>query len=73
MSGVEIVQISIYFFIAFSALIGFAHDLSDNQVGEMGHQVNTDIHLQTVEIQMRRLLIIRIFTVCFLNIFYSNN
>ena len=30
-------------------------------------QVNSDIHLQTVEIQMRRLLIIRIFTVRLVN------
>ena len=30
--------------------------------GNFGHQVNSDIHLQTVEVQMRRL--IRIFTVC---------
>ena len=35
--------------------------------GNFGHQVNTDTNLQTVEIQMRRLLmshLIRIFTVC---------
>ena len=43
--------------------------------GYFGHQVNSDIHLQTLEIQMRRLLtsrLISIFTVClvFLN---SNN
>ena len=33
--------------------------------GNFGYQVNSDIHLQTVEIQMRRLLIsrLRIFTV----------
>ena len=34
--------------------------------GKFGHQVNLDTHLQTVEIQMRRLLmirLIRIFTV----------
>ena len=34
--------------------------------GNFGHQVNSDIHLQTVDIQMRRLLmsrLIRIFTV----------
>ena len=45
--------------------------------GNLGHQVNLDIHLQTVEIQMRRLLmsrLIRIFTVCLVNLFfYSNN
>ena len=43
--------------------------------GKFGHQVNSDTHLQTVEIQMRRLLMsrhIRIFTVC-LVIFFSNN
>ena len=35
--------------------------------GNFGHKVNLDTHLQTVEIQMRRLLmscLIRIFTVC---------
>ena len=40
--------------------------------GYFGHQVNSDIHLQTVEIQMRRLLmsrLIRIFTVCLDNLF----
>ena len=44
--------------------------------GKFGHQVNSDTHLQTVEIQMRRLLmsrLIRIFTVCLVNFFYSNN
>ena len=35
--------------------------------GNFVHQVNSDIHLQTVEIQMRRLLI-RIFTVCLVNL-----
>ena len=38
--------------------------------GNFGHQVNSDIYLQTVEIQMRRLLmsrLIRIFTVCLVN------
>ena len=43
--------------------------------GNLGHQVNSDIHLETVEIKMRRLLLIRMFTVCLLvNLFfYSNN
>ena len=45
--------------------------------GNFGHQANSDIHLQTVEIQMRRLLmsrLIRIFTVCLFNLlFHSNN
>ena len=41
--------------------------------GNFGHQVNSDIYLQIVEIQMRRLLI-RIFTVCLVNLFlYSKN
>ena len=43
--------------------------------GNFGHQVNSDIHLQAVEIQIIRLLISRlitIFTVC-LVIFYFNN
>ena len=40
--------------------------------GEFGHQVNSDSRLQTVEIQMRRLLmsrLIRIITVCLVNLF----
>ena len=40
--------------------------------GKFGHQVNLDTRLQTVEIQMRRLLmsrLIRIFTVCLVNLF----
>ena len=45
--------------------------------GNLGHQVNSDIPLQTVEIQMRRLLmsrLIRMFTVCIVYLFsYSNN
>ena len=43
------------------------------KTGKFGHQVNSDTHLQAVEIQMRRLLmsrLIRIFTVCFDNIYY---
>ena len=42
--------------------------------GKFGHQVNSDIHLLTVEIQMRRLLmshLIRIFTVCLVNLFFN--
>ena len=41
--------------------------------GNFGHQVNSDMHLQTVEIQMRRLLmsrLIRIFTVCLVNLIF---
>ena len=41
--------------------------------GNFGHQVNSDIHLQIVEIQMRRLLmshLIRTFTVCLVNSFF---
>ena len=41
--------------------------------GKFGRQVNSDIHLQTVEIQKRRLLmsrLIRIFTVCLVNLFF---
>ena len=43
------------------------------KLGKFGHQVNSDTHLQTVEIQMRRLLmsrLIRIFTVCLVNLFF---
>ena len=41
--------------------------------GKFRHQVNSDTRLQTVEIQMRRLLmshLIRIFTVCLVNLFF---
>ena len=44
--------------------------------GNFGHQVNSDIRLQTVEIQMRRLLmsrLIRIFTVCLVNLFFDSS
>ena len=45
--------------------------------GNLGHQANSDISLQTVEIQMRRLLmsrLIRIFTVFIVYLFlYSIN
>ena len=44
--------------------------------GNFGHQVNSDILLQTVEIQMRRLLmsrLIRIFTVCLVHLFFHSN
>ena len=37
--------------------------------GKFGHQVNSDTHLQTVSIMSR---LIRIFTVCLGNLFYSN-
>ena len=43
------------------------------KLGNFGHQVNSDKRLQTVEIQMRRLLmsrLIRIFTVCLVNLFF---
>ena len=41
--------------------------------GKFGHQVNSDIHLLTVEIQMKRLLmsrLIRIFTVSLVNLLF---
>ena len=41
--------------------------------GKVGHKVNSDTHLQTVEIQMRRLLMSRliwILTVCLVNLFF---
>ena len=40
--------------------------------GKFGHEVNSDTRLQTVKIQMRRLLmsrLIRSFTVCLVNLF----
>ena len=45
-------------------------EISRVKSGKFGHQVNSDTRLQTVEIQMRRLLmsrLIRIFTVCLVN------
>ena len=44
--------------------------------GYFEHKVNSDVHLQTVEIQIRRLLmsrLIRIFTVCFYNLLFHSN
>ena len=45
--------------------------------GNFGHHVNSDMHLQIVEILMRRLQmsrLIRVFNVCFVNTFlYSND
>ena len=41
--------------------------------GNCGHQVNSDIHLKTVEIQMRRFLMSRLIwisTVCLVNSFF---
>ena len=41
--------------------------------GNLGQRVNSDIHLQTVKIQMRRLLmsrLIRIFTVCLVHLIF---
>ena len=41
--------------------------------GKFGPHVNLDTHFQTVEIQMRRLLmnrLIRIFTVCLVSLFF---
>ena len=43
--------------------------------GNLGQQVNSDIHLQTLEILMGLLLmsrLIRIFTVCLVNLFNQN-
>ena len=43
------------------------------QSGNFGQQVNSDIRLQTVEIQMRRLImsrLIRISTVCLVTLFF---
>ena len=45
------------------------------ELGKVGHQVNLDTRLQTVEIQMRRLLmscLIRIFTVCLVNLYFRS-
>ena len=41
--------------------------------GNFGHQVNSDIHLQTVEIQMRLMSrLIEILTVCLVNLFLQS-
>ena len=51
----------------------FGHIPRRIKSGKFGRQVNSDTHLQTVEIQMIRLLIsrlIRIFTVCLVNLFF---
>ena len=41
--------------------------------GIFGNQVNSDIHLQTVEIQMRRLLIRIFIQLCLFNIYFYSN
>ena len=44
-----------------------------SKLGNFGYQVNSHIHLQTVEIQMRRLLMSRListFTICLFNLFF---
>ena len=41
--------------------------------GNFGHHINSDIHLQTVENQIKRLLVSRLtrmFTVCLVKIFF---
>ena len=48
-------------------------EVSRVKSGNFGHQVNSYIHLQTLKIRMRRLLmsrLIRIFTVCLFNLFF---
>ena len=52
------------------------HFVSEIKLGNFGHQVNPDIHLQIVKIQMKRLLmsrLIRIFTVCLVIFIPSRN
>ena len=54
-------------------LPGMKGDQGRVKSGNFGHQINSDIHLQTVKILMRRLLmsrLIRIFTVCWFNLFF---
>ena len=51
-------------------------DLLNSRVksGNFRQRVNSDIHLQTVKIQMRPLLmssLIRIFSVCLVNLFFT--
>ena len=44
--------------------------------GNFRQRVNSDIHLQTVKIQMRRLIksrLIRIFAVCLVNFLFNNS
>ena len=55
------------FLISAFALLFIKRDFVRVKSSKFGHQVNSDTRLQTVEIQMRRLLmsrLIRIFTVC---------
>ena len=57
----------------FVVIGAFRINASRVKSGNFGHRVNSEIHLQTVEIQIRRLLmsrLIRIFTVCFLYLFF---
>ena len=52
------------------AWLNFANICDRAKSGNFGHQVNSDIHLQTKEMKMRRLLmsrLIRIFTVALVN------
>ena len=62
--------------VLFDILCSYTIDLfKNNRVKSVKfrHQVNSDTHLQTVEIQMKRLLmshLIRIFTVCQVNLFF---
>ena len=45
-----------WFCVAYSQIWGLSVRFSSREkTGNFGHQVNSDIHLQTVEIQMRRL------------------
>ena len=53
--------------------IKIGEECSRVKSGKFGHQVNLDTHLQTVEIQMGRLLmsrLIRISTVYLVNLFF---
>ena len=58
---------------AYLEIITFDSSIYRVKLGKFGHQVNSDTHLQPVEIHMRRLLmssLIRIFNVCFVNLFF---
>ena len=59
-----------YMHVYLCMLYGYA--INKVKSGDFGHQVNSDIDLQTVENQIRRLLmgrLIRIYTVCLFTLF----
>ena len=53
--------------------IGF-REINSVKSGNFGHEVNSEIHMQTMELKTLLCFILQIFTVCFVDKFlYSNN